>query len=82
MVMVFIYEVFKVCEVMKYMLVLLVKGVVLSIESYQVCMEFMFIWLNDVKLVMIEEVMVNVCEVVEKFVQDFNSMLGKIKCVN
>lgn len=31
---------------------------------------------------MIEEVMFNVREVVEKFVKDLKSILGKIKCVN
>ncbi|HBY39315.1 SIMPL domain-containing protein [Marisediminitalea sp.] len=79
---VFTHEVLKVREAMKHMSALLAKGVALSTESYQARTEFMFTRLNDVKPAMIEEATVNAREVAEKFAQDSNSTLGKIKRAN
>lgn len=67
---------------MQHMSELLAKGVALSTESYQARTEFMFTRLNEVKPAMIEEATVNAREVAEKFANDSNSTLGKIKRAN
>lgn len=55
------------------------KGIVLSSDSYQAQPQYLFTKLNDVKPEMIEEATKNAREVGEKFAQDSNSELGKIK---
>lgn len=67
---------------MQHMSELMAKGVALSTESYQARTEFMFTRLNEVKPAMIEEATVNAREVAEKFANDSNSTLGKIKRAN
>ncbi|KXS34102.1 MAG: hypothetical protein AWU56_2348 [Idiomarina sp. T82-3] len=55
------------------------QGMVLSTDDYQAQPEYLFTRLNDVKPEMIEEATKNAREVAEKFAEDSNSELGKIK---
>ena len=55
------------------------QGIVLSSDDYQAQPQYLFTRLNDVKPEMIEEATKNAREVAEKFSQDSNSELGKIK---
>ena len=61
---------------------LLGQGVALSTENYNARTEFIFTRLNEVKPEMIEEATINAREVAEKFADDSNSQLGKIKRAN
>ncbi|HET8806931.1 MAG TPA: SIMPL domain-containing protein [Methylophaga sp.] len=55
------------------------QGLVLSGDNYQSQSEYLFTRLNEVKPKMIEEATQNAREVAEKFADDSNSNLGKIK---
>lgn len=55
------------------------QGIALSSDNYQARPEYLFTRLNDVKPDMIEEATKNAREVAEKFADDSNSELGKIK---
>lgn len=55
------------------------QGIVLSGDSYAAQTEYLFTRLNEVKPEMIEEATQNAREVAEKFANDSNSSLGKIK---
>lgn len=55
------------------------QGVALSGDSYQSQTEYLFTRLNEIKPQMIEEATRNAREVAEKFADDSNSNLGKIK---
>ncbi len=55
------------------------QGIVLSGEDYNSRTEFLFTGLNDIKPSMIEEATKNAREAAEKFAQDSNSKVGKIK---
>jgi len=55
------------------------QGIVFVGNSYQSQTEFLFDRLNDIKPGMIEEATKNAREVAQKFAQDSNSELGKIK---
>ena len=55
------------------------QGLVLSGDNYQAQSEYLFTRLNEIKPQMIEEATENAREVAEKFADDSNSHLGKIK---
>lgn len=55
------------------------QGVALSGDNYQSQTEYLFTRLNEIKPEMIEEATRKAREVAEKFAQDSNSNLGKIK---
>lgn len=55
------------------------QGIAFSGQDYQAKTEFLFTSLNDIKPDMVEEATKNAREVAEKFAQDSNSKLGKIK---
>lgn len=55
------------------------QGIVLSSDNYQAQPQYLFTRLNEVKPEMIEEATKNARQVAEKFAQDSNSQLGKIK---
>lgn len=55
------------------------QGVVFSGNPYQNATEYLFTRLNEVKPAMVEEATMKAREVAEKFAQDSNSRLGKIK---
>jgi len=55
------------------------QGIALTGGDYQNQTEYLFTRLNEVKPAMIEEATGNAREVAEKFAQDSNSRLGKIK---
>ena len=55
------------------------QGIVLGGEGYYAQTEYLFTRLNDVKPVMIEEATKNARQVAEKFAQDSESTLGKIR---
>lgn len=55
------------------------KGVVLTAAGYQNATEYLFTRLNEIKPDMVEEATTKAREVAEKFAQDSNSRLGKIK---
>lgn len=54
-------------------------GLVISGDDYQARTEYLFTGLNDLKPAMIEEATRNAREVADKFAEDSNSVLGKIK---
>ena len=55
------------------------RGIVIAAEQYDSRTEYIFTGLNDIKPEMIEEATKNGREVANKFAQDSNSKLGKIK---
>ena len=55
------------------------RGIVIAAEQYDSRTEYIFTGLNDIKPGMIEEATKNGREVANKFAQDSNSKLGKIK---
>jgi len=55
------------------------QGVVISTEDYQYRVEYLFSRLNDIKPEMIEEATKEARKVAEKFAEDSDSKLGKIK---
>ncbi len=75
-------DVMKVRSVQQNLSDLLGQGVALSTENYNALTEFIFTRLNEVKPEMIEEATINAREVAEKFADDSNSQLGKIKRAN
>lgn len=58
------------------------KGIVISGGDYRAATEYIFTRLNEVKPPMIEDATKKAREVAEKFAQDSNSKLGKIKSAN
>lgn len=54
-------------------------GIAITGESYDARTQFLFTKLNDLKPAMVEEATKNAREVAEKFAQDSNSKLGKIR---
>ncbi len=75
-------QVMQVRGVMQNLTALLAQGVALNTNNYNARTEFIFTRLNDVKPAMIEEATLNAREVAEKFADDSNSQLGKIKRAN
>lgn len=55
------------------------QGVTLSGDEYQVRPEYLFTRLNDIKPEMIEQATIEARRVAQKFAEDSNSRLGKIK---
>lgn len=55
------------------------QGVVISASDYQYSVEYLFTRLNEIKPQMVEEATVEARKVAEKFAEDSNSRLGKIK---
>lgn len=55
------------------------QGVIISAQEYGSATEYMFTRLNDIKPKMIEEATIEARKVAEKFAEDSNSRLGKIK---
>jgi len=55
------------------------QGVIISAEDYQYRVEYLFTRLNEIKPVMIEEATMEARKVAEKFAEDSDSRLGKIK---
>ena len=55
------------------------QGVIISGEDYQYRTEYMFTRLNDIKPEMIEAATIEARKVAEKFAEDSDSQLGKIK---
>lgn len=55
------------------------KGVLFKSDDYDTKIEYIYSKLNDIKPSMIEEATANAREVAQKFAQDSNSKLGKIK---
>ena len=55
------------------------QGIAISGQDYQTRTEFLFTELNSIKPAMIEEATRNARQVAEKFAQDSNSRLGKIR---
>ncbi len=72
-------DVAKVRGVMSRLVDLGKQGIALTGGDYQNQTEYLFTRLNEVKPAMIEEATGNAREVAEKFAQDSNSRLGKIK---
>lgn len=58
------------------------KGIVIAGGDYRAATEFIFTRLNEVKPAMIEDATRKAREVAEKFAQDSQSKLGKIKSAN
>lgn len=75
-------DVAKVRDVQQNLSDLLAEGVALSTENYNARTEYIFTRLNEVKPDMIEEATLNAREVAEKFANDSQSQLGKIKRAN
>lgn len=69
----------KVRDVMNRLSELGQQGIVISGNNYQSQTEYLFTRLNDVKPQMIEEATRNAREVADKFAQDSDSSLGKIR---
>jgi hypothetical protein len=69
-------------EVMSQLADLGKQGITLSGDEYQVRPEYIFDSLNDIKLRMIEAATKEARGVAEKFAEDSNSELGKIKTAN
>jgi len=55
------------------------QGITISGDEYSNRTEYLFTRLNDIKPVMIEEATIEARKVAEKFAEDSNSKLGKIK---
>jgi hypothetical protein len=55
------------------------KGIVISGKNHGVATQYLFSSLNELKPVMVEEATRNARVVAEKFAQDSDSRLGKIK---
>lgn len=55
------------------------QGVVIAASDYQYSVQYLFTRLNDIKPQMVEEATVEARKVAEKFAEDSNSRLGKIK---
>ncbi len=55
------------------------RGVIISGDDYQFRTEYMFTRLNEIKPEMIEEATIEARKVAEKFAEDSDSKLGKIK---
>lgn len=55
------------------------EGIVFSGEGYQTQTQYLFMGLNDIKPSMVEDATRNARQVAEKFAQDSDSRLGKIK---
>ena len=72
-------QVDKVRELMYEQTDLLKQGIAISVGEYQYRPQFMFTRLNDIKPVMIEEVTKNARNAADKFAEDSDSRLGKIK---
>jgi uncharacterized protein len=72
-------KVAKVLEVREKLLDLGKMGIAITGQDYDARTQFLFTKLNDVKPAMIEEATKNGREVAEKFAQDSQSSLGKIK---
>lgn len=72
-------EVIPVREVMNKMGELGKRGIAISGEDYQYQTEYIFSRLNDVKPTMIEEATMEARKVAQKFAEDSDSKLGKIK---
>ncbi len=66
-------------EVMKGISALGKEGIVLTSANYQAQTEYLFTRLNEIKPEMIEEATNKAREVADKFAEDSNSSLGKIK---
>jgi len=72
-------DVEKIREVSGKMLELSQQGIVFSIDDWDTKIEYLYTKLNEIKPKMIEEATANAREVAQKFAQDSNSKLGKIK---
>jgi hypothetical protein len=72
-------KVAKVLEVREKLLDLGKMGIAITGQDYDARTQFLFTKLNDIKPAMIEEATKNGREVAEKFAQDSQSSLGKIK---
>lgn len=72
-------EVDKVRNVMGQLVELGKKGITLSGDEYQVRTEYLFTRLNEIKPEMIEQATKEARQVAQKFAEDSNSKLGKIK---
>lgn len=72
-------DVDRVRDVMSRLVELGKQGVTLSGDEYQIRPEFLFNSLNDIKPEMIEQATKEARQVAEKFAEDSNSKLGKIK---
>lgn len=55
------------------------EGIAFSQDSYQAQVEYIFTGLNDIKPEMVEEATLNARQVAQKFAEDSDSVLGKIK---
>jgi len=69
----------KIREVSGKMFELSQQGIVFSIDDWDTKIEYLYTKLNEIKPQMIEEATANAREVAQKFAQDSNSKLGKIK---
>jgi len=69
----------KIREVSGKMFELSQQGIVFSIDDWDTKIEYLYTKLNEIKPKMIEEATANAREVAQKFAQDSNSKLGKIK---
>ncbi|WP_251358735.1 SIMPL domain-containing protein [Kangiella sp. TOML190] len=69
----------KVVNARKKLLDLTSKGIVIAGNDYQARVEFIFTKLNDLKPKMIEQATNNARQVAQKFAQDSNSTLGKLR---
>ncbi|MCH5328039.1 MAG: SIMPL domain-containing protein [Coprobacter sp.] len=72
-------QVDKVRELMYEQTDLLKQGIAISVGEYQYRPQFMFTRLNDIKPEMIEEATKNARNAADKFAEDSDSRLGKIK---
>lgn len=72
-------DVDKVRETMSQLVDLGKQGVTLSGDEYQTQPEYLFNRLNEIKPEMIEQATIEARQVAEKFAEDSNSRLGKIK---
>lgn len=75
----YLEDVDRVRDVMSRLVELGKQGVTLSGDEYQIRPEFLFNSLNDIKPEMIEQATKEARQVAEKFAEDSNSKLGKIK---
>lgn len=73
------HDVDRVRAAMKQLASLGKKGLVLSAGNYDTQTEYLFTGLNEIKPSMVEEATVKAREVAQKFAQDSNSRLGRIK---
>jgi len=69
----------KIREVSGKMFELSQQGIVFRVDDWDAKIEYLFTKLNEIKPKMIEEATANAREVAQKFAQDSNSKLGKIK---